>query len=157
MAVPAAAKAPTIDFGFPKCYCLSFGVDGSTKRVLLIQCLLLCVLVPSKRYKTNICIAGGHPMNTLNDPPPPPLASDVAMSSLQCQLAVENICVATSQLLSLIRTLRLSMLLMDEETIMTEEEYQVYQAQQITLNSIQEANEIEQQWMISRNNTTNPK
>ena len=97
-------------------------------------------------------------MNTLNDPPPPPLASDVAMSSLQCQLAVENICVATSQLLSLIRTLRLSMLLMDEETIMTEEEYQVYQAQQITLNSIQEANEIEQQWMILRNNTTkNPK
>ena len=90
-------------------------------------------------------------MTSLQDPPPPPLASDVAMSSLQCQLAVENICVATSNLLSLIRTLRLSILLMDEETIMSEEEYQVYLAQQMTLQSMNEATEIEQEWMMSRN------
>jgi hypothetical protein len=61
--------------------------------------------------------AGGGHMISAQDPPPPPLAADVALASLQCQLASENICVATSHLLTLIRTLRLSLLLMDEDTI----------------------------------------
>ena len=64
-------------------------------------------------------------MPTAQDPPPPALAADVAMSAVNCQLATENICVATSNLLSLIRTLRLSILLMDEEMMDAEEEWQV--------------------------------
>lgn len=89
-------------------------------------------------------------MKSLQDPPPPPLASDVAMSSLQCQLAVENLCVAASNLLSLIRTLRLSLLLMDEETIAAEEEWQVQQVQDITSKAQQEADLLEQQWLQLR-------
>ena len=59
---------------------------------------------------------------TAQDPPPPPLAADVALSTLQCQLAAENICVASSHILSLIRTLKLSLLLMDEDCIEAEED-----------------------------------
>mmetsp|Transcript_30279 Transcript_30279/g.72615 ORF Transcript_30279/g.72615 Transcript_30279/m.72615 type:complete len:192 (-) Transcript_30279:154-729(-) len=95
--------------------------------------------------------SGGGNMNSLQDPPPPPLASNVAMSSLQCQLAVENLCVAASQLLSLIRTLRLSLLLMDESTIMAEEEWQVEQVRAITEKAMQEADVLEQKWMEYRN------
>jgi hypothetical protein len=96
-------------------------------------------------------IAGGHAMLSLQETPPPPLAADVALSNLSCQLAVENICVATSHLLSLIRTLRLSIVLMDEATIVAEEEFQVQEAQRMTLYAIQEAQVIEQEWMELRN------
>lgn len=95
--------------------------------------------------------SGGGNMNALQDPPPPPLASNVAMSSLQCQLAVENLCVAASQMLSLIRTLRLSLLLMDESAIMAEEEWQVEQVRTITEKAMQEADVLEQEWMEYRN------
>lgn len=95
--------------------------------------------------------SGGGDMNSLQDPPPPPLASNVAMSSLQCQLAVENLCVAASQLLSLIRTLRLSLLLMDESTIMAEEGWQVQQVRAITEKAMQEADVLEHEWMEWRN------
>lgn len=98
--------------------------------------------------------SGGGNMNSLQDPPPPPLAANVALSSLQCQLAVENLCVAASQLLSLIRTLRLSLLLMDEATIMAEEEWQVEQVRVITEKAMQEADVLEQQWMEYRNQET---
>ena len=94
--------------------------------------------------------AGGH-MPTAQDPPPPALASDVAMSSVQCQLATENICVATSQLLSLIRTLRLSILLMDEEMIDAEEAWQVQEAQMVTQEAQREAVRLEQELMELRN------
>ena len=90
-------------------------------------------------------------MKSAQDPPPPPLAADVAMSGLQCQLAVENICLATSNLLSLIRTLRLSILLMDEETIAAEEELQVQKAHQIAAQAQAQANMLEQEWMKLRN------
>ena len=90
-------------------------------------------------------------MQSAQDPPPPPLAADVAMSSLQCQLAVENMCVAASNLLTLIRTLRLSLLLMDEPTIAAEEEWQVQEAFQIAALAQQEANQLEQEWMELRN------
>jgi hypothetical protein len=96
-------------------------------------------------------LAGGGQMKSLQDPPPPPLASDIVMSSLQCQLAVENLCVATSNLLSLIRTLRLSLLLMDEETIAAEEEWQVQQVQAITSKAQEQANILEQEWLELRN------
>jgi hypothetical protein len=93
----------------------------------------------------------GQKMNSLQDPPPPPLAADVTNSSLQCQLAAENLCVATSQLLSLIRTLRLSILLMDEETIAAEEEWQVQQLQAVTEQAKEQANMLEQEWIALRN------
>lgn len=89
-------------------------------------------------------------MKSAQDPPPPPLAADVALSSLQCQLATENINVACSQLLSLIRTLRLSLLLMDEDTIEAEEELQLYHTQQATTKALQEASQLEQDLMELR-------
>lgn len=95
--------------------------------------------------------AGGH-MPTQQDPPPPALAADVAMSSVQCQLAAENICVATSHLLSLIRTLRLSILLMDDGLIAAEEEWQVQEAQAMTQDAQREAVRLEQELMTLRNN-----
>jgi hypothetical protein len=89
-------------------------------------------------------------MQTPTDAPPPPLASSTNMNALQCQLAVENLCVATSQLLSLIRTLRLSLLLMDEETIANEEEWQVHQIAEISSKAQEEANLMEQEWLKLR-------
>jgi len=89
-------------------------------------------------------------MQTPNDAPTPPLAASTSMSALACQLASEDICVAASQLLSQIRTLRLSLLLMDEEMIATEEEWQVHQLQMVADEAQQEANEIEQEWLRIR-------
>ena len=94
---------------------------------------------------------GGGKMMSLQDPPPPPLAAAVASGSLQCQLAVENICVASSQLLSLIRTLRLSILMMDEEAIAAEEELQVLEVEKITSEAQNQANQLEKEWMELRN------
>ena len=94
--------------------------------------------------------AGGH-MPTAQDPPPPALAADVAMSSIQCQLAAENICVASSQLLSLIRTLRLSLLMMDQDMITAEEEWQVQEANALTEEAQREAVRLEQELMELRN------
>ena len=98
-----------------------------------------------------LVVAGGGKMQTPSDAPTPALAASVNMSALQCQLACENICVAASQLLSLIRTLRLSILLMDEETIATEEEWQVHQLQAVTAEAQREANLLEQEWLTMRN------
>mmetsp|Transcript_11536 Transcript_11536/g.27101 ORF Transcript_11536/g.27101 Transcript_11536/m.27101 type:complete len:155 (-) Transcript_11536:313-777(-) len=95
--------------------------------------------------------AGSGKMMSLQDPPPPALAADVASSSLQCQLAVENICVASSHLLSLIRTLRLSILMMDEEAIAAEEELQVLEVEKITIEAQNQANRLEKEWMHLRN------
>ena len=110
--------------------------------------IYICIYIntPFKNYQ-----AGGGHMKSAQDPPPPPLAADVAMSGLQCQLAVENICLATSNLLGLIRTLRLSILLMDEETIAAEEELQVQKAHQIAAQAQAQANMLEQEWMKLRN------
>lgn len=92
---------------------------------------------------------GGH-MQSAQDPPPPPLAADVALSSIQCQLATENICVAASHLLSLIRTLRLSLLLMDDDTIEAEEELQVQNAEKMTNDALKAAVDIEEQLLKAR-------
>lgn len=81
------------------------------------------------------------------DPPPPPLAADVALSTLQCQLAAENICVASSNILSLIRTLRLSLLLMDEETMDAEEQVEVERTKRLTQEAMKAAVELEQKYM----------
>jgi hypothetical protein len=94
-------------------------------------------------------------MISAQDPPPPPLAADVALASLQCQLASENICVATSHLLSLIRTLRLSLLLMDEDTIDAEESLQVQETKRMTEQAMTKAIQLEQQLMIQRQESLN--
>lgn len=87
-------------------------------------------------------------MMSIDDPPPPPLAADIALhSTLQCQLSVENICVAASQILTLIRTLRLSLLLMDEETRRAEEQLEVEQTQQLTQEATRRALELEHEYL----------
>lgn len=87
-------------------------------------------------------------MMTADAAPPPPLAADIALhSALQCQLSVENICVASSQILTLIRTLRLSLLLMDDETMRAEERLQVEQTQQLTQEATRKALELEHEYM----------
>jgi hypothetical protein len=92
--------------------------------------------------------AGGGHMLTSDSAPPPPLAADFALhSTLQCQLSIENLCVATSQILNLIRTLRLSLLLMDDETISAEEYLQVTQTQLLTHDAIKASLELEHQYM----------
>jgi hypothetical protein len=96
--------------------------------------------------------AGGGHMASLQDPPPPPLAANIAQSQVQCRAATENICVAASHLLGLIRTLRLSLLLMDQETIEAEEELQVIQAQELMKKARLEAAEIEKDWLELRHN-----
>mmetsp|Transcript_3802 Transcript_3802/g.5027 ORF Transcript_3802/g.5027 Transcript_3802/m.5027 type:complete len:162 (+) Transcript_3802:23-508(+) len=88
--------------------------------------------------------AGGTMMNSFSDPPPPPLAADVALSSLQCLTATENITVACSQILTSIRTLRLSLLLMDSDTMEAEECLQVEYAQKRTTETLQEIAKLEQ-------------
>jgi len=84
-------------------------------------------------------------MKSFSDPPPPPLAADVALSSVQCLTATENITVACSQVLTLIRTLRLSLLLMDGDTMEAEECLQVEYAQQRTAKTLQEIAKLEQE------------
>ena len=84
-------------------------------------------------------LGGGGRMREEKDPPPPPLAADAIQSSLQANLATQNICVATSHLLECIRTLRYSALVMDIPTIQQEEQdtcqqYQ-YQQQQLSTNN----------------------
>ncbi len=86
-------------------------------------------------------------MEQPNDPPPPALASDVALQTLQCQLASENICAAASDILSLIRTLRLSLLLMDDDTIKAEQQVEWDQQTDQTKRALQEAVEMEQKLM----------
>lgn len=83
-------------------------------------------------------------MKSLSDPPPPPLAADVALSNLQCLTATENITVACSQILTLIRTLRLSLLLMDSDTMEAEECLQVEYAQQRTAETLQKIAVLEE-------------
>lgn len=84
-------------------------------------------------------------MRSSQDPPPPPLAAHVSHASLQCQLATDNISVATSQLLTLIRTMRLSLLLMDTETMQAEESLQVQETEQQTREALAQAAALEQE------------
>lgn len=93
----------------------------------------------------------GAMMTSLQDPPPPALATRVLTSSLQGQLAVENLCVAAAQLLSLIRQLRLSLLLMDEETVSAEEAWQTDQLQRRTRQAREDAHRLEMEWIELRN------
>lgn len=83
--------------------------------------------------------------------PPPPLAADAVLHELQAQLAVENLCVASSHLLELIRTIRLSVLLMDEDTIAAEEELQVMESCRETKKAQLEADKLELELMKLRN------
>lgn len=89
-------------------------------------------------------------MKALTDPPPPPLAADVRLSSLQCRTAAENLCAAASRLLDLIRTLRLSLLLMDQDTLRAEEEIQIHESKRRTEAAKQEALQLEQELMQMR-------
>lgn len=83
--------------------------------------------------------------------PPPPLAADASLSALQAQMAVENLCVASSNMLDLIRTLRLSILLMDEDTIAAEEEWQVTASKEQTRQCMKQVAELEAELLKLKN------
>ena len=89
----------------------------------------------------------------MTDPnePPPPLAADAALSSLQAKLAAQNLCVASSNLLDLIRTLRLSALLMEEESIAEEEEVECEESREVAERAVLESVKMEREWMRIRN------
>jgi len=94
--------------------------------------------------------AGGGLMRDADDPPPP-LAANVQMSVVQAKLAAENLCVASSNALDLIRTLRLSVLLMDEELIRAEEEEEALTLCEMGLEAEQECAELERRLTELRN------
>ena len=98
---------------------------------------------------------GTGTMTTLQDPPPPALAYEVIRSQLSCQLATENLCVAASQLLTLIRQLRLSILITDTSTMTAEEVQACQEIQRETERATQEAKQLEEQWIQLRNNAWN--
>jgi hypothetical protein len=94
--------------------------------------------------------AGGGLMRDADDPPPP-LAANVQMSAVQAKLAVENLCVASSNALDLIRTLRLSALLMDEDAIRAEEEEEALDVYEKKLEAEEECFLLEQELLEMRN------
>mmetsp|Transcript_1010 Transcript_1010/g.1661 ORF Transcript_1010/g.1661 Transcript_1010/m.1661 type:complete len:164 (+) Transcript_1010:84-575(+) len=94
--------------------------------------------------------AGGGLMRDADDPPPP-LAANIQMSAVQAKLAVENLCVASSHALDLIRTLRLSALLMDEEAIRAEEEEEALDVYEKKLEAEEECILLEQKLHDLRN------
>lgn len=83
--------------------------------------------------------------------PPPPLAADASLSSLQAKLAAQNLCVAASNLLDLIRTLRLSALLMEQRTIALEEEEEYRRVKKKARIAILESTKLEAEIMKIRN------
>lgn len=97
-----------------------------------------------------ILSAGGGVMQSSQEPPPP-LAADASLSALQAQMAVENLCVASSNMLDLIRTLRLSILLMDEDTIAAEEEWQVTASKEQTRQCMKQVAELEAELLKLKN------
>ena len=94
--------------------------------------------------------AGGGLMRDADDPPPP-LAADVAMNAMQAKLAAENLCVASSNALDLIRTLRLSALLMDDEAIRAEEEEEALEVCELGLQAEEECVLLEAKLIDLRN------
>mmetsp|Transcript_13599 Transcript_13599/g.29446 ORF Transcript_13599/g.29446 Transcript_13599/m.29446 type:complete len:163 (+) Transcript_13599:44-532(+) len=95
--------------------------------------------------------AGGGLMLDADDPPPP-LAANVQMSAVQAKLAAENLCVASSNALDLIRTLRLSVLLMDEELVRAEEEEEALELCEMGLEAEDECARLEDKLTQLRNN-----
>jgi len=83
--------------------------------------------------------------------PPPPLAADASLSSLQAKLAAQNLCVAASNLLDLTRKLRLSALLMDEETIEAEEEEECIDCRGAAERAVRESARVKAELMTMRN------
>jgi len=71
-------------------------------------------------------ISGGGIMIDSKEPPPA-LAANASISALQVKLASQNLAVAASNMLGLIRCLRLSAMLMDE-TVIAAEEQEEYEA-----------------------------
>ena len=79
------------------------------------------------------------------------MAADASLSALQAKLAAHNLCVASANLLDLIRTLRLSALLMDEEAIAAEEEEECEECQNVAKEAVGESVQLEAELMNLRN------
>jgi hypothetical protein len=91
-----------------------------------------------------VVLSGSFLMQNATEPSPA-LAAEVRLSALQCRTAAENLCEAVTTLVTLIRTLRLSLLLMDHDTMEAEENIQMYHSQQRTQTILQQAVHIEQE------------
>ena len=94
--------------------------------------------------------SGGGLMREQNEPPAP-LAADAALARLQAKLATENIYVAVCNLLDLIRTLRLSALLMEEDVIAAEEEEEFLEVKRSAKEAAIASTVIEEDLMNIRN------
>lgn len=144
---------------------LRFFFESKILHLYQSETLLLCQLLSSPRYSP-ISIdpaillpidylwpsneAGGGTMVNPNEPPPT-LASDVNLTSLQAKLAAENVCVATSKLLDLIRTLRLSALLMERKSIDDEEEEDCLRSREVAEKALKESMHLEAELINFRN------
>ena len=85
--------------------------------------------------------------------PPPPLASSTHLSALNVTLASQNICMASTELLDLIRTLRMSALLMEEESIRKEEDVECWEDSVVVANFVnKEGLELEKKILQNREN-----
>ena len=89
-------------------------------------------------------------MQSLDDPPPP-LAASTSLNTLQAKLAAENLNVAASNAFDLIRTLRLCVLLLDEEAIRAEEECEALDVMEARLEAEEECVELESRLVEMRN------
>lgn len=89
-------------------------------------------------------------MQSLEDPPPP-LAASVSLNTMQAKLAAENLSVAASNALDLIRTLRLSALMLDEEAVRLEKEEEALKALEVGLEAEDECEELERRLVELRN------
>ena len=98
-----------------------------------------------------VVVAGGGSMKDANEPPPPALAADAIQGSLQAKLAAQNLCVASSNLLDLIRRLRLSALLMEESSIAAEEEEDCLDSQELSKQARMESIQLESELFQIRN------
>lgn len=94
--------------------------------------------------------SGGGMVLDVNEPPPS-LAADASLAALQAKLAAQNLCVASANLLDLIRTLRLSILLMDEKSIAAEEEEECELCQDVANEALKESVELEAELLKIRN------
>ena len=88
--------------------------------------------------------------------PPPPLASSTYLSSLNATLSSQNICMASTELLDLIRTLRMSALLMEEKTIRMEEDVECWEDSVVVADVVsKEGLELEKKLLQMRENNIN--
>ena len=82
--------------------------------------------------------------------PPPPLSASASLSTLQTKLSTQNIITASNTLLDLIRTMRVSALVMDGERVKLEEEVECWEDGIVTDVVREEGERYEKEWIDLR-------